>query len=85
MAKSAPNKRLTNQLEKFMANNAELIAEYDGTDGTFPFDCCKDEILDKMSMMIKQYRGCDFATTLRCFSTMPPSITRFTSTLTPRN
>ena len=48
MANNVPNKRLTNQLEKFMANNAELIAEYDGTEGTFPFDCCKYEILDKM-------------------------------------
>ena len=65
MANNVPNKRLTNQLEKFMANNAELIAEYDGTEGTFPFDCCKYEILDKMSIMIKQYRGCDFATTLK--------------------
>lgn len=65
MANNTPNKRLLNQLEKFMANNAELIAEYDGTEGTFPFDCCKYEILDKMQIMIKQYRGCDFATTLR--------------------
>ena len=65
MANNVPTKRLTNQLEKFMANNAELIAEYDGTEGTFPFDCCKYEILDKMSIMIKQYRGCDFATTLK--------------------
>ena len=65
MANNTPNKRLVNQLEKFMANNAELIAEYDGTDGTYPFDCCKYEILDKMQQMIRQYRGCDFATTLR--------------------
>lgn len=61
----APNKRLNKQLDKFLENNADLIAEYDSTEGTYPFDCCKYDIIDKMSQMIRQYRGCDFATTLR--------------------
>jgi RNA polymerase primary sigma factor len=53
-----------NQLEKFMTSQVDLIAEYDATEGTYPFDCCKYEIIDKMGEMMKHFRGVDFTTTL---------------------
>lgn len=61
---AAGSKRLNKQFDDFTAKYADLIAEYDSTEGTYPFDCCKYEIMDKMSQIIKSFRGCDFKTTL---------------------
>ena len=57
-------KRITKQLDDFIASNSELIGEYDSTEGTFPFDCCKDEIMDKMQQIMKINKGCNFKNTL---------------------
>ena len=59
-----PNKRLTKQFEDFSATHADLIAEYDATEGTYPFDYCKYEIIDKIGSMMKSSKGIDFRTTL---------------------
>ena len=59
-----PNKRLSKQFDEFAANNADLIAEYDSTEGTYPFDYCKYEVIDKISAMMKHSKGVDFRTTL---------------------
>lgn len=58
------NKRINNQFDKFAANHTDLIAEYDATEGTYPFDYCRHEIIDKISKMMKEYRGVDFSNTL---------------------
>jgi RNA polymerase primary sigma factor len=54
-----------NQLDRFTTNYIDLIAEYDATEGTYPFDCCKYEITEKMGSMMKQFKGIDFSNTLR--------------------
>ena len=59
-----PNKRLSKQFDEFAANNADLIAEYDSTEGTYPFDYCKYEVIDKIAAMMKHSKGVDFRTTL---------------------
>lgn len=60
-----PNKRLNKQMSDFVAHNIDLIAEYDSTEGTYPFDYCKYDILEKMAGLQKAYKGCDFRTILR--------------------
>ena len=57
-------KRITKQLDDFIASNSELIGEYDSTEGTFPFDYCKDEIMDHMQQIMKVNKGCNFKNTL---------------------
>lgn len=59
-----PNKRLSKQFDEFAAANADLIAEYDSTEGTYPFDYCKYEVIEKIATMMKHSRGVDFRTTL---------------------
>jgi DNA-directed RNA polymerase sigma subunit (sigma70/sigma32) len=54
-----------NQLDRFTTNYIDLIAEYDATEGAYPFDCCKYEITEKMGSMMKQFKGIDFSNTLR--------------------
>lgn len=61
----ASNKRIMNQLDRFTTNYIDLIAEYDATEGAYPFDCCKYEITEKMGSMMKQFKGIDFSNTLR--------------------
>lgn len=57
-------KRITKQLDDFIANNSELIGEYDSTEGTFPFDYCKEEILQKIQQILKVNKGSNFKNTL---------------------
>lgn len=52
-------------MDDFVAHNIDLIAEYDSTEGTYPFDYCKYDIMDKISHIQRQYRGCDFKTILK--------------------
>ena len=59
-----PNKRLSKQFDEFASANADLIAEYDSTEGTYPFDYCKYEVIEKIATMMKHSRGVDFRTTL---------------------
>lgn len=59
-----PNKRLSKQFDEFVGANADLIAEYDSTEGTYPFDYCKYEIIDKIQAMMRTSKGVDFRTTL---------------------
>ena len=60
----APNKRLSKQFDEFSATHADLIAEYDSTEGTYPFDYCKYEVIDKIAAMMRSSKGVDFRTTL---------------------
>lgn len=59
-----PNKRLSKQFDEFASAHVDLIAEYDSTEGTYPFDYCKYEVIDKISEMMKHSKGVDFRTTL---------------------
>ena len=61
---AVPNKRLSKQFDDFVTANPDLIAEYDSTEGTYPFDYCKYEIIDKISAMMHHSKGVDFRTTL---------------------
>lgn len=61
---AVPNKRLSKQFDEFVTANPDLIAEYDSTEGTYPFDYCKYEIIDKISAMMHHSKGIDFRTTL---------------------
>lgn len=51
-------------MDDFIHKNCDLIAEYDSTEGTFPFDYCKYDIIDKIAAVQKQYKGCDLKSTL---------------------
>lgn len=61
----AQNKRLQKQMENFISHNIDLIAEYDSTEGTYPFDYCKYDLIDRIGAMQKACRGIDFTTILR--------------------
>lgn len=60
------NKRLWKQMDKFLSDeeNQELIAEYDSTEGSYPFDGCKEDIIEKIQAFQKINKGCDFSATL---------------------
>lgn len=60
-----PNKRILKQIDDFIAANPDLIAEYDSTEGTYPFDYCKYDLAEKIAKMSKLYRGTDAKTVLR--------------------
>lgn len=62
---AVPNKRLSKQFDEFANSNADLVAEYDSTEGTYPFDYCKYEVIDKIQTMMHHSKGVDFRTTLR--------------------
>lgn len=57
-------KRITKQLDDFVANNSELIGEYDSTEGTFPFDFCKEEVLQRCQQILKVNKSYNFKTLL---------------------
>lgn len=59
------NKRLRKQMDNFISKNIDLIAEYDSTEGTYPFDCCKYELIERFDWMLKKNRGCEFRAMLR--------------------
>lgn len=59
------NKRLYKQMDDFVSKNIDLIAEYDSIEGTYPFDYCKHDLINKIAEIQKQYKGCDFRTFLR--------------------
>lgn len=61
-AHMAHNKRIAKQMDGFIANHPDIIAEYDMIEGVMPFDYCKYEIMTKMAQFSKLYRGCDFKT-----------------------
>lgn len=61
----AQNKRLSKQMDNFISRNIDLIAEYDSTEGTYPFDYCKYDLIDKITSMQKASRGIDFQSLLR--------------------
>lgn len=59
-----PRKGLRQKIEEFVLQNAELVADYDQTEGTYPFDYCKYDVQEKMQQLLKINKAADFKQTL---------------------
>lgn len=60
-----PRKGFPARMDTFISKNEELISDYDQTEGTYPFECCKYEAIDKIQKLIKINKAADFNGSLK--------------------
>lgn len=58
-------KRIQKKMASFLAKEADLVAEYDSTEGTDQFDFVKYDVMDRIDSMLRNNKGLEFNTLLR--------------------
>lgn len=59
-----PRKGISKRMEDFIAANTDLISDYDAAEGTWPFDICKYDAIEKIQQLLKIDKSYDFKTAL---------------------
>ena len=56
---------LENKLHKFIADNIELVSEYESLDSTIPLEYCESDVVYLYKNIVKLNKNADFNTILK--------------------